>query len=197
MLGFMGLLAFFVPEAHAGCPPPTGFRYIGGACYYVKGVEIEAEVNHTGPRPSKDGKAFSADITPGPQGIVFCANRPGHQPPGQRIVPVPSGQVLSCSNNVTNVVSSINGGTATVTCTASLIGEPLAFYNQYCPSGQVAVDFVPITFSSNVKYSDDKGDIETAQHTCQLPFPETLEWDRATNRPERRQFDCLGPFTAP
>jgi hypothetical protein len=194
-LGFFGLLTLFATDVHAGCPPPTGFRYIGGACYYVKGVEIEAEVNHTGRTPQKDGKTFAADINvTGSTGIVFCVNKPGKQPPGQKLVPVDSGDTLSCSTAVTNVVSSLNGGTGKAVCTALLTATDLSFYSQYCPSGQVAIDFVPISFLSDVTYSDDAGTIESARHSCSLPNPETLQWDRTTNRPERRAYDCLGPL---
>ena len=192
-LGFFSLLALFATDAHAGCPPPTGFRYIGGACYYVKGVEIEAEVNHTGMKPQKDGKTFAGNIdVTGSTGIVFCVNKPGKQPPGQKLVPVNSGQTLLCSTPVTNVVSSQNGGTGKAVCTALV--TDLSFYNQYCPIGQVAIDFVPISFLSDVTYSDDAGVIESAKHSCNLPSPETLQWDRTTNRPERRQYECLGPL---
>jgi hypothetical protein len=190
---FIGLLSFFVSAAEAACPPPTGFRYIGGSCYFVKGVEIEAEVNHTGQKPQKDHKTFSANIdVTGSTGILFCVNKPGKQPPGQKIVPVPAGQTLSCSSAVTNVVSNQDGGTGQVVCTAQV--PNLSNFDQHCSSGQVAIDFVPISFLSDVTYSDDNGTIESAKHSCTLPSPETLQWDRATNRPERRPYDCEGPL---
>jgi hypothetical protein len=194
ILGFavFGVLAL-ASEAHAGCPPPTGFRYIGGACYYVKGVEIDAEVNHTG-NLNKDPKTFSADIAVGDTGIVFCKNKAGKQPPGQKIVPVQNPVTMNCSTAVSNVVSNQNGGTANVVCTAKLVGPDLAAFDSFCASGQVAADFVPITFLSDVKYDGSTGNIESANHSCTLPNPETLAWDRAADRPERRAYDCIGPL---
>jgi hypothetical protein len=197
-LGFFGLLALFATDAHAGCPPPTGFRYIGGACYFVKGVEIEAEVNHTG-NLKKDPKTFSADIAVVGNGILYCKNKAGSQPPGQKIVPVPNQINMNCSTSVSNVVSNQNGGTANVVCTAKLIRsnppslDDLSLFDPFCSSGQVAADFVPITFLSDVKYDDSTGNIESATHSCELPFPETLRWDRAADRPERRAYECTGP----
>jgi hypothetical protein len=197
-LGFFSLLALFATDAHAGCPPPTGFRYIGGACYYVKGVEIEAEVNHTGSL-TKDPKTFAADITVQGNGILFCKNKAGNQPPGQKIVPVPNVIEMNCLSSVTNVVSNKNGGTANVVCTAKLIRsnppteDDLSLFDAFCASGQVAVDFVPIKFLSDVTYDATTGNIESARHSCDLPNPETLRWDRAADRPERRAYDCTGP----
>jgi hypothetical protein len=191
---FIGLLTFFVGPADAGCPPPTGYRYIGGSCYFVKGVEIDAQVNHTG-NLNKDPKTFSASIAiEGGTAILFCKNKAGHQPPGQKIVPVPVGTQLTCSTGVNNVVSNQNGGTANVVCTALLVGQDLSAFDAFCTTGQVAADLVPIQFLSDVTYDATTGHIESAQHQCTLPSPETLAWDRATDKPERRAYDCIGPL---
>lgn len=197
--GVIGLLPFLATDAHAACPPPLGFRYIGGACYKVKGVEVDAEVNHTG-QLRRNPKTFSAEIAPGPFGIVFCANKPGKQPPGQKIVPVETQNPLQCSTSVDpdDVVSSQNGGTAQVGCTAVLQGAALRAYDKFCPTGQVAIDFVPITFSSVLRYADeDDTTIEGVLHRCTLPNPETLAWDRTLNRPEPREFECPGDPEVP
>jgi hypothetical protein len=196
--GAIGLLQLFVTDAHAACPPPSGFRYIGGACYRVKGVEVDAEVNHTG-QLRRNPKKFFAEIAPGPFGIVFCANKPGKQPPGQKIVPVETQNTLKCEATVDpdDVVSSQNGGTAQVGCTAVLMGADLRAYDKFCPSGQHAIDFVPITFSSVLRYADEDDEIEGVLHRCTLPNPETLAWDRTLNRPEPREFECPGDPEVP
>lgn len=188
--GAIGLSPLVVTEAHAACP--SGTRYIGGCCYKVKGVEIDAEVNHTG-QLRRDPKAVSASIVPAGNGILFCVNKPGKQPPGQKIIPVPLGTTLECSTQVQNndVVSPQNGGTAQVACIANLEGADLRNLDQFCATGQQAIDFVPITFLSGVTYSDEDGAIETARHSCTLPNPETLAWDRALNRPEPRDYECI------
>lgn len=198
--GVIGLPLLFASDAHAACPPPTGFRRIGGACYKVKGVEIDAEVNHTG-NLRRDPKQFSALIHPtGSLGIVFCVNKPGKQPPGQKIVPVDAQTTLQCLAKVDtdDVFTSQDGGTALVNCRAELQGAALRAYDQFCPRGQQAIDFVPISFLSDVRYSDeDDATIEGARHSCTLPNPETLAWDRSLNRPEPREFECTGPFVVP
>ncbi|HEU4368819.1 MAG TPA: CHASE2 domain-containing protein [Methylomirabilota bacterium] len=89
----------------------------------------------------------------------------------QKIVPVPAGQTLTCSQAVTNVVSSQNGGIGKVVCTAQV--PDLHTFDQFCSSGQVPIDFVPISFLSDVTYSDDAGTIESAKHSCTLPSRET------------------------
>lgn len=196
-LGAIGLSPLFVTDAHAACP--TGYRYIGGCCYKVKGVEIDAQVNHTG-QLQRDPKAVSASIVPVGNGILFCVNKPGKQPPGQKIIPVPVGTTLQCSTSVQNndLVSPQNGGTAEVACIASLVGQDLRNLDQFCATGQQAIDFVPITFLSDVTYSDEtQSAIETARHSCTLPNPETLTWDRTLNRPEPRDYECIGPIDVP
>lgn len=205
VVGFsvFGLVALFASDAQA-CPPPTGFRYVGGSCYRVKGIELTAEVNHAG-NPKKEPKTLSADFTPiglnqgqEPIGVLFCVNRPGHQPPGQRLVPVPPQVQMGCSAKVTNLVSPNDGGTAEVVCTSKLTRTELQFFDSFCSSGQVAIDFVPIRFLSDVRYAkDDETLIEEARHDCVLPSPETLAWDRKLGRPEPREFECSGPFDVP
>ena len=194
--GFFGVLAFSATDAHAGCPPPTGTRYIGGTCFTVKGVQISAQVNHTG-NLNQNPKTFSAviDVT-GTFGLVFCGNSGGNQPPGQTLAPIAGKPTtLTCDEGPVpispqNVVSNQNGGTANVTCTALLVGEARRKYDQFCTPGQFALDFVPITFQAGVKYDDETGEIENDIFTCTLPNPETLKWNKKTNLPEPRPFEC-------
>ena len=197
-----GLLIVFMTEVNAvTCPPPTGYKTIGATCYKVKGVEINAEVNHTG-HLQKNPKSFHGEIfTSAEGGILFCGNKGGNQPPGQKIVPVKP--PLECSQSIVpqDVVSSQNGGTAIVTCTALL--PPLvlqALGDEHCTPGQEAFDFVPCAFSSDVTYMDDNKStvIETARHRCSLLNCGTLRWDKSKGAPERRAYDiCEGPIPVP
>jgi hypothetical protein len=194
--GLFGLLAFSATDAHAGCPPPTGTRYIGGTCFTVKGVEVDAQVNHTG-NLQRNQKKLTADITVtgGTFGIVFCKNKAGKQPPGQVLAPIPTTETFSCFTKVNpqDVFSSQNGGTAQVGCTA-LVAD-LSIYDPACSTGQHAVDFVPIQFLAGVTYSDLTGTdvIEFDGFTCELPDFQTLKWDRTTDLPEKREYNCVGP----
>lgn len=202
---FTGLMAIFVPEADAiVCPPPSGYKSIGGTCYKVKGVQIDAEVNHAG-RLQRNPKFFSGFIdTQAQPGILFCGNRGGNQPPGQRLVitDIP----LTCSTQIQpqDVVSTNNGGTAKVTCTALLPPQELqALGDANCAPGQEAFDYVPCSFLSDVSYSDglttdeDPPLIETARHSCTLPSCTTLGWNNKTGLPEQRAYDCTGPIDVP
>jgi hypothetical protein len=193
--GFFGVLAFSATDAHAACPPPTGARYIGGTCFTVKGVQVNAQVNHTGNLNQKP-KTFDAviDVT-GSFGIVFCGNNGGNQPPGQVFAPIQQATQLTCDGGPVpilpqNVVSNQNGGTANVVCTARLVGAALAAYDEFCTPGQFALDFVPITFEAGVKYDDATGEIEHSIFECELPNPGTLKWNRTTNLPEPRPYNC-------
>jgi hypothetical protein len=193
-----GLMAVFVTEANAVvCPPPTGYKSIGGTCYKVKGVEINAEVNHTG-HVQRHPKSFHGEIFTGVEGgVLFCGNKGGNQPPGQRIVPVDT--PLTCSHSIEpqDVVSSRNGGTAHVRCTALLPSDVLqALGDQYCIPGQEAFDFVPCAFLSDVTYVDDETStvIETARHSCFLPDCPSLRWNNKAGRPEPRDYECEGPI---
>lgn len=195
-----GLLPVFVPQADAAvCPPPTGYKSIGGTCYSVKGVLVDTTLKFTG-NLARNPKSFKAEITPIGSGILFCGNAGGNQAPGQRIVPV--FEPLSCGPVKllqVDVDSSQNGGTAEhVLCEANLSTEALdRLGHQYCSAGQFAIDFVPCDFTSQVTYMDNRTDppstIETAKHVCTLPSCETLRWDNKLGRPEPRQYDCQGP----
>jgi hypothetical protein len=199
-----GLMAIVVPKADAVvCPPPSGYKSIGGTCYKVKGVRIDAQVNHAG-RIQRNPKFFSGIIdTQGQPGILFCGNRGGNQPPGQRLVvtDVP----LTCSTQITpqDVISTNDGGTANVTCTALLPFDELqALGEANCTPGQEALDYVPCSFLSDVTYSDgtiaEPGDvIETARHSCTLPLCTTLGWNKSTDLPEARDYECTGPIDVP
>ena len=88
-LGLIAGLAVFVTEANAQCPPPTGFRYIGGTCIYTGSVRIEAEVNHTGNLKKKPKSFHSSIQTVLPAGgMLYCGNKGGNRPEEQRIVPI-------------------------------------------------------------------------------------------------------------
>lgn len=194
-----GLMAVFVTEANAGCPPPTGFRSIGGTCYFTQGVDIVAEVNHTG-QLQQHPKSFDGFIQPEGTGVLFCGTKfvgKPHQPPGQRLVVTT--KPLTCSTPIhpTDVTSTQNGGTASVTCHALLDPTVLqSLGNTFCSSGQVAYDYVPCKFTSEVSYIDDETstDIESAKHSCSLDSCETLAWDKQRNLPELRPYECTGPL---
>jgi len=206
---FTGLMVIFVPEASAiVCPPPSGYKSIGGTCYKVKGVQIDAEVTRAG-RLQRNPKFFSGFIdTQGQPGILFCGNRGGNQPPGQRLVV--TNVPLTCSTQIQpqDVVSPNDGGTAQVRCTALLPPEELqTLGDANCAPGQEAFDFVPCSFLSDVTYSngtieDPESAIETARHSCTLDYaPEslctTLAWDNKTGLPEQRNYQCSGPIDVP
>lgn len=190
---FTSLMADFVPEASAiVCPPPSGYKSIGGTCYKVKGVQIDAEVKFTG-QLQRNPKSFHGDIAPQGVGILYCGNQGGNQPPGQRLV-VTSAH-LTCSQEIfqQNVVSSQNGGTAKVTCTAQL--DPFVLQqlgDENCAPGHEAFDYVPCEFLSDVTYTSDSDAsiIETARHHCWLPSCETLGWNNKTGLPEPRDYEC-------
>jgi hypothetical protein len=197
-----GLVASFVNEANAViCPPPTGYKSIGGTCYYVNTVGIHAELKNTG-KLEKNPKSFSAVIAPTGVGVLYCKNKAGKQPPGQRLVS--STQQLTCSTPVepSDVVSQQNGGTAQVVCTAKLSDEDLAALGQlYCATGQFAVDFVPCEFYSDVTYTDETdptqpNNIETAKHHCKLDTSvcEAIPWDKTTDSPKETPYPCEGPI---
>lgn len=195
------MMAVVVPNADAVvCPPPSGYKSIGGTCYKVKGVQIDVEVNHAGQLQQKP-KIFSGIIdTQGQPGLLYCGNRGGNQPVGQRIVVIDV--PLSCSTQINpqDVVSQQNGGTANVTCTALLPPDELQRLGElHCTPGQTAFDYVPCGFLSDVTYSNGTLDspgtsIETARHSCILPLCATLGWDNKTGLPEARDYECVGPI---
>jgi hypothetical protein len=201
-------MAIFVPKADAVvCPPPSGYKSIGGTCYKVKGVEIVfQEVKNTGNLQTKPKFVSGLIDTQGQPGILFCGNRGGNQPPGQRLVV--ANEPLFCFKQIDpqNVFSPRNGGTATVTCTALLSPEALlALGEENCAPGQEAFDFVPCSFLSDVTYSEglitdadpEPPLIETARHFCTLPSCETLGWNNKTRLPEARDYECIGPIDVP
>jgi hypothetical protein len=197
-----GLLAVFVTEANAQCPPPTGFRYIGGTCTYTQGVDIVTDLNNTG-KPQLHPKSLHAVVQQTGTGVLFCGTKfleKPRQPPGQRLVVTT--QTLTCSTPImpTDITSTTNGGTATVTCHALLTPQALqALGDQFCSSGQIAYDFVPCTHTQDVTYFDDEKAIviEAARFPCSLASCETLVWDKNRNLPELRQYQCTGPDPVP
>ena len=185
---------------------PLGTGTSEGHATSRRGVVIEAEVNHTG-QLQRHPKSFLGDIVTGaPElpgaiqgGMLFCGNNGGHQPRGQRIVPVLA--PLRCETSSENFVSVSpnDGGTAKVTCKAI---ADLPSLDQYCTPGQVAFDFVPCSLTSDVTYMDEEEDppavIETARHRCSLLNCGTLRWDKSKGAPERRAYDiCEGPIPVP
>lgn len=193
-LGVVGAsLTVFATDAEAQCS--TGYRYFNGVCYRVKGVDVLSEVHHTGNLAQKR-KRIDATISPTDTGILFCGNRGGNQPPGQRLVV--AHEQLTCSQPISpnDLVTSQQGGTAQVTCTALLDDNALALLGSlYCAKGHEALDFVPCRFLSNVEYREDSEGgtiIETARDSCSLPSCETLQWvgDTVTGRPEDRLYTC-------
>jgi hypothetical protein len=195
----VGLTALFTTEAQAQCPPPTGYKSIGGTCYRVKGVEATVETTKVG-NPATQKKSVQCTIFPEPEpgetqtlGVLFCGNKGGNQPPGQRLVLVPQGLGILTSDQVpiNKLDSSKNGGTAVVSCIAGKPEEYSAF-DHLCSPGQSAFDFVPCAFNSKIKYTDDSKNttIEAVGHHCVLPSCNTLTWDRRLGRPEPRAYDC-------
>ena len=210
MIGLLGISvpviasAILVSEVKADCPPPTGYKRIGGTCYFVNGVRIEGNINGTsgGGGLVKNPKKFEAAITPiGGTGALYCKNKQGKQPPGQRYAA--TSDELGCSKNVdeADVTSSQNGGEAAVGCTANLTAGKLEELGQrYCPTGQTAVDFFPCEFYSDVMYTSSKdGLIETAKHHCSLDLNTCLSipWDPETDMPTRTPYTCEGPIELP
>ncbi len=190
-------IVFTTPAGAVVCPPPTGYKSIGGTCYYVNGVEIFTTLKFTG-NLNRNPKSFRSDITPTENavGILFCGNNGGNQAPGQRIIPFT--QSLSCETQIfpSDVDSPQNGGTAVdVQCSAMLSPGELDTLDILCSSGQFAIDFIPCDFNSVVKYKSlrDGTIIEEALHHCTLPSCETLRWDNKAGMPEFRQYDCQGP----
>jgi hypothetical protein len=191
-----GLLIGYVTDAGAVvCPPPTGYKSIGSTCYYVNGVIVDTTLYFTG-NLTKNPKSFSAEITPTGFGVLFCGNNGGNQAPGQRIIPFSSPLTCSVPVQSSDVDSNANGGTADhVLCDAKLSPTELDNLDVYCSTGQFAIDFIPCSFDSVVKYQSDKdGTIEQAKHHCDLPSCETLRWDNKAGMPEFRQYECVGPI---
>jgi hypothetical protein len=199
LLVVVGVMTGYVTDASAVvCPPPTGFRSIGGTCYYVNGVIVDTTLKFTG-NLTRNPKSFSASITPtaGSVGILFCGNNGGNQAPGQRIIPFTSSLFCNVPVQPSDVDSSASGGTAEhVICDAKLSPEELEDLDSNCSTGQFAIDFIPCSFDSQVTYKDDRQGsiIETAKHHCDLPSCETLRWDNTAGAPEFRQFECQGPI---
>jgi hypothetical protein len=206
-LGFLGFCAFMVgttiDASAATCPPPTGYRSIGGTCYFTNGVLVDTQLFFTG-NLQKNPKRFSADLTPGPNaiGMLFCGNNGGNQAKGQRVIPFTT--PLSCDVSVqpSDVDSSQNGGTADhVLCNATLTQDQLDALDGNCTPGQFAIDFVPCSFDSLVKYKSLNKDgitftvIEEALHRCTLPSCETLLWDNKAGTSQFRPYDCIGPIS--
>jgi len=196
------LMVVCVNDGYAAiCPPPTGYKSIGQTCYYVNTVGIHVELKNTG-NLKNHPKAFRADLAPTGVGVLYCKNKAGKQPPGQRLISTT--QQLTCSTPVepSDVVSQQNGGTAQVVCTAKLSDPDLLALGQlYCATGQFAVDYVPCEFYSVVTYTDETdptspSDIETAKHHCKLDTSicEAIPWDYTTNSPKETQYPCEGPI---
>jgi hypothetical protein len=200
-LGMIGLLCISViamlgTEANA-CA--TGYRLIAGYCVKSGSVIIEAEVNHTGSL-KQHPKSFQGDVcdpdNPDPEGlctqggVLFCWNKAHNQPPGQRIIPVVL--PLKCDVPVQNVISSDNGGTASVSCPAKPTFDQLRSLDPYCSSGQEAIDFVPCAHRLVLTYTDDETStvLERVNSDCTLPDCETLKWDKTNKRPENRPYEC-------
>jgi hypothetical protein len=191
-----------VTYAHAAvCPPPTGYKSIGGTCYYVNTVGVEAQLKNTG-NLKQHPKSFRVEIAPTGVGVLYCKNKAGNQPPGQRLISATEQLTCSTPVNPSDVISQQNGGTAKVTCTADLSAElKAALGDLYCSTGQSFADFVPCEFYSDVTDLDDTDPtqasvIETAKHHCKLDTSvcEAIPWDKTTNSPQKTPYPCEGPI---
>jgi hypothetical protein len=179
---------------------------ITGKCRIWSGsVECGITANGLG-NVTKDPKAGGCTVmgnegaTVPIYGLVYCGN-PGtnkHAAPG--IQPCYYDGEFGKFTKITKGAIDTNG-VAYVTAYASLDPQELSKMNSCCPNPQwVAIDFVPIEcdvvfdlveilyYVGDVPVYGDT--IDTATYHCVLPDPLTLGWDKKTQKPERREYNC-------
>ncbi|MGE0822695.1 MAG: hypothetical protein AB7G75_06220 [Candidatus Binatia bacterium] len=159
--------------------------YQGGTCLFWSGsVECDLNANGVG-NVKKDPKSLACNVVAQGTGLLLCGN-PGSKAkaaPGIQVVTVP--QNFGASTGITSVDK--NGvATATVVTSANLPG-----LDEFCPNTNwVALDYVPCAASIEAELTDDIGTISSATFSCTLPSCETLGYDAATQKFERRQYEC-------
>lgn len=182
-------LSLVATGASAGCA--TGYVYIGGSCYRAKGVQADIEVKKVA-NAEQNPKFLQMTIHPSSTvaGILFCGNRASNQPPG--ITPVIFTGTFGAS---TTINSATKNGSTRVSLTALLSADQLAALDAYCPNTQNfdALDFVPCQFDSALHLSDinTSRSLEAVTHACTLADCYSLKWDKKTDLPEPRAFDCV------
>jgi hypothetical protein len=189
----IGVIAMLVTEANAGLCP-VGYTYIGGKCYKTKGVDCEVDLKRLG-NVAQHPKSLDCTISPSGQGVLFCGNKASNQPPGQ--VPVlftgTFGGATAIDPNTVDKHGNAHVQVIAVLSQSQL--DDLAIDN--CPNlNFTALDFVPCAFTSQVDLVNDEtsGNIETAKDSCSLPDCQSLKWNKKTNKPEQRDYDCVGPI---
>jgi hypothetical protein len=190
----ISVIAMLVTEASALCP--VGYTYIGGKCYKTKGVDCEVDLKRLGnveqhPKSLDCNILLSGEVA----GVLFCGNPASRQPPGH-VPAVFSGSFGGSTAVDPNDVD--KHGNAHVQVIAVLSDTQLGtLASQYCPNASfTGLDFVPCAFTSEVTLVNDEtsGTIETAKDSCSLPDCQSLKWNKNTNMPEQRDYDCVGPI---
>jgi hypothetical protein len=173
---------------------PTGTRQIGGSCVAVpKGVLLDVVAQGQG---CHEDNSFASVLTPLPgdssfSGLVFCSNKPGNIPQGE-----PVGGFLTSNLEDVDAVAAINDKQE---CKGQLIlnatRTELTMLNSSCRRGQVAVDFVPLEFESDICITDDPfalctDPIDSLKAVCVHPNPASIQFDRTTQTVVGDAFEC-------
>ena len=191
MIGLLGICVVAILGTEAAAQ-----RIIGGSGW-TKGVSCEGISGSGAGNVTKDPKSVACDIAPTDQsqglpGFVFCHNSGANTPPG--IQPANFSGTFGDITPLNPALVDRNGRFTGAAVIATLTDDQLATLRSACPNQNYdAFDFVPIgPFQLIVELvREATGEVlATDVLICTLPHPETFGFDKKTELPERRQYDC-------
>lgn len=191
----IGLLAlcgghFFANTAYAVYPCATGYTYIKGYCVKTGSVNCEMGLDKLG-NVKTNTKSLRCSVEPVGDGILFCTNPGGNQPPAKIIIQQTVAPFANESPIKADQVT--NSGAAHITLHVTPTAEQLfSLVQTYCPNNNYSADYVPIQMNGSMTLKDTKRSLilESLGITCTLPNPDTLGWDSQNQVPESREYVC-------